>query len=68
MATTQKLIKLLRRAHAVIGEALIENVLDESAEGLPAEIAEVLGLPAAKRDAVRCGATWFVAGGRVERL
>lgn len=67
MTNEEKLMELLRRAHAVIGEGLIENGLDESAEGLHNEIAEVLGLPAAKRDTVRCGATWFVAGGRVEQ-
>ena len=67
MTNEKKLMELLRRAHTVIGEGLIENALDESAEGLHNEIAEVLGLPAAKRDTVRCGATWFVAGGRVER-
>ncbi|MFZ1142673.1 MAG: hypothetical protein WAN76_26130, partial [Candidatus Sulfotelmatobacter sp.] len=67
MASEEKLMELLRRAHTVIGEGLIENALDESAEGLHNEIAEVLGIPAAKRDAVRCGATWFVAGGRMER-
>ena len=67
MANEEKLLELLRRAHTVIGEGLIENALDESAEGLHDEIAEVLGLPVAKRDNVRCGARWFVAGGRVER-
>jgi hypothetical protein len=63
----QKLIELLRRAHAVIGEGLIENALDESAESLHNEIAEVLGLEPMKRDNVRCKAIWFVAGGRLER-
>jgi hypothetical protein len=63
----EKLIELLRRAHEVIGEGLIENALNESAEGLHNEIAEVLALERMKRDNVRCGATWFVAGGRVER-
>ncbi len=67
MANEEKLLELLRRAHTVIGEGLIENALDESAEGLHDEIGEVLGLPAAKRDNVRCGARWSVAGGRVER-
>ena len=67
MANEEKLIELLRRAHAVIGEGLIENALDESAEGMHNEIAEVLGLPVVKREAVRCAATWFVAGGRMER-
>jgi hypothetical protein len=68
MASDQeKLLELLRRAHAVIGEGLIENALDESSEELHKEIAEVLGLPVVKRDNVRCGATWFVAGGRVTR-
>jgi 3-oxoacyl-(acyl-carrier-protein) synthase len=45
MATTEKLMELLRRAHTVIGEGLIENALDELAEGLHNEIAEVLGIP-----------------------
>jgi hypothetical protein len=67
----EKLLGLLRRAHVVIGEALIANALelddDESAADLHDEIAEVLGLPVVKRDTVRCGATWFVAGGRVTR-
>ena len=67
MANQERLLGLLRRAHTVIGEGLIENALDESAAGLHDEIAEVLGLPVVKRDAVRCGATWFVAGGRMER-
>ena len=67
METTEKLMELLRRAHTVIGEGLIENALDESAENLHNEIGEMLGLPAARRDAVRCTATWFVAGGRLER-
>ena len=67
MANEEKLMELLRRAHTVIGEGLIENALDESAEGLHNEIAEILGLAVVKRETVRCGATWFVAGGRVER-
>jgi hypothetical protein len=67
MVNQERLLELLRRAHTVIGEGLIENALDESAAGLHDEIAEVLGLPVAKRDTVRCGATWFVAGGRMER-
>lgn len=67
MANEERLMELLRRAHAVIGEGLIENALDESAEGLHDEIADVLGLPVAKRETVRCGATWFVAGGRDSR-
>jgi hypothetical protein len=67
MASEEELLDLLRRAHTVIGEGLIENALDESAVGLHNAIALVLGLPAAKRDTVRCGARWFVAGGRVER-
>jgi hypothetical protein len=67
MATTEKLMELLRRAHTVIGEGLIENALDESAARLHDEIVEVLGLSALERDTVRCGATWFVAGGRMER-
>ncbi|MGA8837529.1 MAG: hypothetical protein WB538_18000 [Candidatus Sulfotelmatobacter sp.] len=67
MANEEKLLGLLRRAYTLIGEALIENALDKSAEGLHNEIAEALGLPVAKRDTVRCGAKWFVAGGRVER-
>jgi hypothetical protein len=67
MASEEKLMELLRRAHTVIGEGLIENALDESAEGLHNEIGELFGLKPAKRDTVRCGATWFVAGGRDER-
>lgn len=67
MANEEKLMELLRRAHSVIGEGLIENALDESAEGLHDEIAEMLGLEPTKRDNVRCGATWFVAGGREKR-
>jgi hypothetical protein len=67
MTNEEKLLELLRGAHTVIGEGLIENALDESAEGLHNEIAQVLGLPLVKRDNVRCEATWFVAGGRVER-
>jgi len=67
MTNEERLLELLRRAHTVIGEGLIENALDESSAGLHDEIAEVLGLPIAKRNRVRCGATWFVAGGRIER-
>jgi hypothetical protein len=67
MASEEKLKELLRRAHAVIGEGLIENALDESAEGLHNEIAEVLGFEPTKRDNVRCAATWFVDGGRTQR-
>lgn len=67
MANEEKLLELLRRAHAVIGEGLIENALDESAEALHDEIGAVFGLEPRKRDTVRCGATWFVAGGRVVR-
>jgi len=68
MATDQeKLLGLLRRAHTVIGEALIENALDESTADLHDQIGAVLGLEPAKRDTVRCGKTWFVAGGRVTR-
>ena len=67
MANEEKLLELLRRAHTVIGEALIENALDECAEGLHNEIAEVLGVPVVKSDTVRCGATWFADGGRTER-
>ena len=67
MASEKQLLELLRRAHTVIGEGLIENALNESAERLHNEIAEVLGIPAEKHDAVRCGAQWFVAGGRMER-
>jgi hypothetical protein len=67
VANEEKLMELLRRAHAVIGEGLIENALDESAEGLHNEIAQVLGVPVVKCDNVRCGATWFVSGGREER-
>jgi hypothetical protein len=57
MASEEKLMELLRRAHTVIGEGLIENALDESAEGLHNEIGELFGLKPAKRDTVRCGAT-----------
>jgi hypothetical protein len=39
VANEEKLVELLRRAHAVIGERLIENALDESAERLHNEIA-----------------------------
>jgi hypothetical protein len=68
VANEEKLMEILRRAHAVIGEGLIENALDESAESLHGEIAEVLGLEKApKVERVRCGASWFVAGGRMER-
>jgi hypothetical protein len=67
MVTTEKLMELLRRAHTVIGEGLIENALDESAEGLHNDIAQVIGVPMAKRESVRCTATWFIAGGRMER-
>ena len=66
MANEEELLALLRRAHTALGEGLIENALDESAARLHDEIAEILGLPV-KRDAIRCGATWFVAGGRMER-
>lgn len=67
MANEEKLMELLRRAHLVIGEGLVENALDEGAEELHNEIAEALGIPVVKRDNARCGATWFVAGGRMER-
>jgi hypothetical protein len=67
MTTEEKLTELLRRAYAVIGEGLIENALDESAAGLHNEIGELFGLAPAKRDTVRCGKTWFTAGGRDER-
>ncbi|HET9409787.1 MAG TPA: hypothetical protein VFO39_21300 [Candidatus Sulfotelmatobacter sp.] len=68
MANDQKLLDLLRRAHMVIGEGLIENALDEGANELHDEIGEVLGLPGAAKDQrVRCGATWFADGGRTER-
>src|ERR1035441_10450430 len=67
MANEERLMELLRRAHTVIGEGLIENALDESAESLHNEIGEVLGLEPTKRDNVRCTAKWFAAGGRVER-
>jgi hypothetical protein len=60
-------MELLRRAHAVIGEALIDNALDESAEGLHNEIAAALGIPIAKRTSTRCTVTWFVSGGREQR-
>jgi len=63
----EKLLGLLRRAHACLGEGLIDNCLDEAAAELQNEIGEVLGLPVVKRAEVRCGATWFVAGGRVTR-
>ena len=67
MANEERLMELLRRAHTLIGEGLIENALDESAETLHNEIGELLGLAPMKRDTVRCGAKWFVAGGCVER-
>ncbi len=67
MAHEEKLLELLRRAYTVIDEGLIENALDESAEGLHNEIADVLGVPVVKRDNVRCEAKWFVAGDRMER-
>jgi hypothetical protein len=67
MGNEEKLVELLRRAHTVIGEGLIENALDESAARLHDEIAEVIGVPVRKRENIRCGATWFVAGGRVTR-
>ncbi len=68
MASDQeKLLELLRRAFTVLGEGLIDNCLDEAAAELQNEIGEVLGLPVVKRDNVRCGATWFVDGGRTER-
>ena len=68
----KKLMDLLRRAHTVIGEALIDNALDGESEGtarkLHDDIGEVFGLaPAPASDTVRCGATWFVSGGREER-
>jgi hypothetical protein len=56
MANEEKLMELLRRSHAVIGEGLIENAIDESAEGLHNEIAEVIGLPVLKRETMRCKA------------
>jgi len=46
MANEEKVMELLRRAHTVIGEGLIENALDESAEGLHNEIGDALGLRA----------------------
>jgi hypothetical protein len=67
MATEKNLIDLLRRAHAVIGEALIANVLDESAADLHNEIGKLFGLAPMKRDWVRCATTWCVAGGRDEQ-
>ena len=50
MANEEKLLELLRRAHTVIGEGLVENALDESAGTLHNEIGAVLGLPGAKQD------------------
>jgi len=67
MGKEKELLDLLRRAHTVIGEGLIENALDESAEALHDEIGAVFGFESTKRNTVRCGATWFVAGGRMER-
>lgn len=67
MANEKQLLDLLRRAHTVIGEGLIENALDESAEDLHNDIAEVLGLPVTMRTATRCTATCFTAGGRLQR-
>lgn len=52
MPNEEKLMELLRRAHAVIGESHTSNALHESAEGLHNEIGEVLGLEPAKRDHV----------------
>jgi hypothetical protein len=69
MASEEKLMELLRRAHTVIGEALIDNALDsdEAARKLHNEIGEVFGLAPAPEGDVRCEATWFVSGGREER-
>ena len=67
MAKEEKLMELLRRAHTVIGEGLIENALDESAAELHDEIGKLFGLEPMARDHVRCGAEWFVSGGRESR-
>jgi hypothetical protein len=55
------------RALADRGRALIDNALDESAEGLHNEIAAGLGIPVAKRTSTRYTVTWFVSGGREQR-
>jgi hypothetical protein len=57
MANEEKLMELLRRAHTVIGEGLIENALDEGAEELHDEIGEVLGLEKAQRMSAPSAAT-----------
>ena len=72
MANEEKLMELLRRAHTIIGEAMIDNALYGESEGtarkLHNDIGEVFGLaPAPASDIIRCGATWFVSGGREER-
>ena len=67
MTREERLMELLRRAHTVIGEGLIANELDESAADLHDEIGKVFGLESMSRGRVRCGAEWFVAGGRESR-
>ncbi len=71
MATEERLMNLLRRAHTVIGEALIDNAFDGDSDAparkLHNEIGELFGLAPMSQGHLRCGATWFVAGGRVER-
>lgn len=51
MASEEKLLELLRRAHTIIGEGLIDNALDDGAEELHHEIAAVLGIPAEEHGA-----------------
>ena len=48
-------------------EGLIDNGLDEDAAKLHDDLGELLGIPVAKREQVRCTAKWFVSGGRVTR-
>ena len=49
--TNEKLMEILRRCHVALGEALIDNSLDEDAASLHDELGELLGIPAAKRTA-----------------
>ena len=67
MANEKQLLDLLRRCHTCIGEGLIDNGLDEDAAKLHDDLGELLGIPVAKREQVRCTAKWFVSGGRVTR-
>jgi hypothetical protein len=52
MANEEKLLELLRRAHTVLGEGLIENALDRSAAG---------------RSGSLLVAAWNVSVGRIRR-